>query len=310
MKVLLIGIGQWGQNHIRVLSELRQDLYVVDKDEKRLEKCDVFNISKNKLGTDYKKFLKEVDAVVLVTPTSTHYKLCKEFLEAGKDVFVEKPIAETLNEIKELVEIADKKKRILMVGHIFVHNPATKFAKEYIDSGKLGKVYCAFGSFSGLKDLREDSGTMLNYGVHHASIFNYLFGKSTKVYGFNQHFLREKYEDFTIGVMKHGDVLTYFDCSWLSPGKERTLTIIGSEGSLIIDLLNQKVLVNHGHHTNGKIKQGVVEDVSDAFVKFVEPLNSELKQFVDCVKDRKQPLTDGKHALEVMETLSQFGVLK
>ena len=114
-----------------------------------------------------------VDAAVIVTPAQSHFPLCREFLEAGKDVFVEKPLTLAPEESKQLAELADKNKRILQVGHIFRFDPATQWLRDAVQSGKFGRVNMLRGHFGGFKRPRNDSGVMFADGIHFVDLFNY-----------------------------------------------------------------------------------------------------------------------------------------
>jgi UDP-N-acetylglucosamine 3-dehydrogenase len=247
VKIGLLGAGGWGKNHARVLKELLKEgviesLIICDTDEKKAKAAADPGVE---WTTDPKSLIGKVDAVNIATPTSTHYKVVKEFLKNGIDVLVEKPMSETTKEAIDLESIASSGKRILMVGHVFVYNQITQFIKKIIADGKIGDVYYLFGSFSGLKDLRSDSGTTHTYIVHHISVANYLFGEPTKVAGIGCSFLRKDFEDVTLVVLRYGNIMAYFDASWLPPGKTRSLTIVGSKATIVADLLNQKIITTH-----------------------------------------------------------------
>src|SRR5208337_93715 len=165
MKVLLLGIGRWGANHLRVLHSLPIELYVSELDGKRLETARKLGIPDDHLSANYKDFAGLVEAAVIVTPAQSHFTLCKEFLEAGKDVFVEKPLALSNAETKKLAELADRRKRILQVGHILRFDPATLWLRDAVQSGQFGRVNMIRGHFGGFKRPRNDSGVMFADGI-------------------------------------------------------------------------------------------------------------------------------------------------
>lgn len=312
VKAALIGVGEWGKNHARVFTELLnegviENLAVCDVDVQRARKFERKGVD---ILKDYGDVLNDssVNAVSICTPTSTHTKLVKEALNARKHVFVEKPIAPDARSTRALTRLAEKKKKVLMVGHIFVHNPITKYIKKCIDDGTLGKVYYTFGSFSGFKDLREDCGTTVNYAVHHISVANYLFGKPTFVSGVCEKFLRNEYEDVTLAILRYGKTLVYFDASWLPPGKKRDLTIVGSKATIVADLLAQKIEIHHNRFEGGKAVAGNIERpyVENAQLRWEEPLKVELRHFIECIKTGERPLTDGQSAVAVMEVIDKL----
>jgi predicted dehydrogenase len=178
-KIVLVGVGRFGKNHLRVLKELEDDglctLYgVVDKRVEVLESIrKTYGVS---TASNLADFLNsEADAVDVVTPSDTHFEICKECLASGKHVLVEKPLTTCYSDARKLVQFAAKCNRILMVGHIFRYNAAVRKIKELIESGELGKIYYMFGHYMGFKDPRAELGALLNFAIHHIDIYDYLF---------------------------------------------------------------------------------------------------------------------------------------
>jgi len=181
-KVLLLGLGRWGVNHLRNLHSQPVELYVAEIGEKQLEPARKLGLPAERLTTNYKNFAGKVDGVVIVTPAPTHFALCKEFLEAGKDVFVEKPLTLANEESKQLAELAEKTKRILQVGHILRFDPATLWLRDAIQNGDFGKVNMIRGHFGGFKRPRNDSGVMFADGIHFADLFNFIHAASHEIW--------------------------------------------------------------------------------------------------------------------------------
>ena len=154
-KILLLGLGRWGANHLRNLNSMPIELYVAEVGAKQLEPARKLGLPEARLTTNYKDFMGKVDGVVIVTPAQSHFALCKEFLEAGKDVFVEKPLTLANDESKKLAELAQKNKRILQVGHILRFDPATLWMRDAIQSGQFGRVNMVRGHFGGFKRPRK-----------------------------------------------------------------------------------------------------------------------------------------------------------
>src|SRR5580658_9014391 len=132
MKVLLCGIGRWGMNHLRVLRSLQVDLFVCDTDARRLDAAKAAGISESRLTTDFSKFAGQADAAIVVTPAQSHFPLGRDLLAMGKDVFIEKPLALTSEQAKQLAAMAQMRKRILQVGHIFRFDPASNWLAHAI----------------------------------------------------------------------------------------------------------------------------------------------------------------------------------
>ena len=309
-KIVLIGVGKFGKNHLRVLKELEEqdacDLYgVVDI------KCETLKVigkeHKFKTSTDFRDFLKDddVDAVDVVAPTSTHFVIGKECLAAGKHVFVEKPFTTSYVEAKELVQIAEEQRKTLMVGHIFRYNFAVRKIKELIEKGELGQVYYLFGHFMGLKDPKPDVGALFNYTVHHIDIYNYLLQKMpeevTCCVGFSLG--RNEFEDVALLVLKYpANVMGIVEGSWLPPGKYRDLTVVGSRKSIISNLSEQTLELHDAHIEawNGRLK--AVDKGSEKLdIKFKEPLKLELQDFIESIKTGRKPIADARSALNVVK---------
>ena len=163
MKILQIGAGNFGERHLHNWKELGVELYVADTNENRFEVCVAeCGLDRSRFTTDYRKFLPLVDAIDIATPSSTHFQIARECLESGKDVFVEKPMANNSSESRKLVELAESLNKILMVGHVFVYNPVTQHVKTLIDKSELGEIYFVRAQFNDFKDLRADSGALFN----------------------------------------------------------------------------------------------------------------------------------------------------
>lgn len=307
-KIVLVGAGKFGKNHLRVLRELEKEglctFYgVVDNRKEILE-----SIRKNyglEAASDLTEFLKtDIDAVDIVTPGNTHFKLCQQCLFAKKHVFVEKPLATNYAEANKLVQLADEKNLILAVGLIYRYNAAVRKIKELIDSGELGKVYYMFGHYMGFKEPRTDVGALLNFAVHHIDIYNYLIEKiPEEVTCSVAHFLeRKNFEDLALLFLKYENgTVGIIESSWLPPGNYRDLTIVGSKKSITSDI-GKQTLVLHDIYMEKKDNafKAVDKGTKNIDVKFEEPLKLELKDFLECVKTGRQFTADGHEAAKTV----------
>jgi predicted dehydrogenase len=303
-KIVLVGVGKFGKNHLRVLKELEKDglctLYgVVDKRVEILESVRRdYNV---KTIANLSEFLKsDIDAVDIVTPADTHFEVCQECLAAGKHVFVEKPLATKYAEARKLVQFAADKDRILMVGLIYRYNPAVKKIKELIDLEKLGKIYYMYGHYMGFKEPRAEVGALLNFAVHHIDIYDYLLEElPEEVTCSVAHFLgRENFEDWAVLVLRYGNgAVGIIEGGWLSPGSYRDLTVVGSKKSVTSDLSKQTVILHdiRMEKISGTIK-AIDEGQLPLDVKFEEPLKLELKDFIECIKTGRKPIADAETA--------------
>src|SRR5438445_9587590 len=145
-RILLIGIGRWGTNHLRVLQSLPIQLFVAERDAKRLDSS---GISQSHRTSDAHSLFPVIDAAVVVTPADTHFEMCRDLLEAGKDVFVEKPISLKSAHAKELNELAKRNGLILQVGHIFRFDPASVWMREAMAERRFGEIKMLRAIFSG-----------------------------------------------------------------------------------------------------------------------------------------------------------------
>jgi predicted dehydrogenase len=303
-KIVLVGVGRFGKNHLRVLKELENDglctLYgVVDKRVEILE-----NVKRNykvAVTANLAEFLKsDIDAVDIVTPADTHFEVCRKCLAAGKHVFVEKPLATKYAEARKLVRLAADKDRILMAGLIYRYNPAVRKIKELINLRELGKIYYLYGHYMGFKEPREEVGALLNFAVHHIDIYDYLLEEIPEEATCSiAHFLgRENFEDLAILVLKYRkDTVGVIEGGWLPPGNHRDLTVVGSKKSVTSDLSKQTVILQdiHMEKNDGAFK-AVDKGSSPLDVKFEEPLKLELKDFTGSIKTGRKPIAHGEVA--------------
>ena len=300
-KVLLLGLGRWGVNHLRNLNSMPVELYVAEVGEKQLEPARKLNIPAARLTTNYKDFAGRVDCAVIATPAQTHFSLCKEFLEAGKDVFVEKPITLASNEAKKLAELADRHKRVLQVGHILRFDPATLWLREAIQSGQFGRVNMIRGHFGGFKRPRNDSGVMFADGIHFVDLFNFILGALPKsVLAVHHDFMGRGMDDVSLVSMEyetpHGKTWATVENDYFIPGKFREVVICGDKLSAVCDynVAQYKIKTYENKHVrdgnNFKATEGVVTQIE---TPPEEPLLAELRAFVDSVQTRKAPRADG-----------------
>jgi len=305
ISVAVIGTGHWGKNHARVYHQLKLK-GLVDK----VKICDVDGSRVHELSnalhmegvTDYRQILtdSEIQAVSIVTPSHTHYTLSKEFMEAGKDILVEKPMTMTPQDAKKLVEVADKTGCILMVGHIFRYHPAIHELKQRLERGELGEIQNIFSQRLHFGLPRTDMGVIHALGIHELDMFCYLLNRNypDSLTAILSHSLGSQMEETAVLAMDFGNAKGYALESWLLPayGKKRDLVVVGSKKTAFVDYLEPQELaifdtriVIHGGKPVG------VEDEGKHIVSlpFAEPLEEELKHFISCVEIRSKPLTDG-----------------
>lgn len=293
IRVGVIGTGAMGQNHLRIYSEMEEvELAgISDIDQKRVEF--MATQFKTKAFTNYKKmFLEGLDAVSVVVPTKLHKQVALDALDAGMQVLVEKPIADTIENAEMIIEAAKKAGKVLMIGHIERFNPAVIRLKEIINSGILGKIVSISTKRVGPYNPRiRDVGVILDLGVHDIDIISYLYGKKiNSVYAIAGADIHSFEDHASIILRMDHNFAGVVETNWLTPHKVRQLTAIGVKGVAYLDYINQTVQL----HDNEWIRKAKVEHS--------EPLKNELKYFIDCAATGKKPNPcgeDGKHALEV-----------
>jgi len=303
--VAVIGTGHWGKNHARVYKELWLEgavdaVKICDLNESRVS--EVSSTLDIEGTTDYQQILSDpgIQAVSIVTPSKTHHQIAKEFMQAGKDVLIEKPMTMDVNEAEELVRIANQNKHILMVGHIFRYHPAVQELKRRIDEGELGEIQNIIGIRETFGLPRKDMGVIYTLGIHELDMFCYLLGvdypksliaTTSKVYS-------QDIEETATIVMDFGNVKGYAFESWLVPvyDKRRELVVVGSKMSARVDYLKPQELhlFDIRFITNNGVP--VCVENKDKFLvllPYAEPLKEELKCFISCVNSRQKPLSDG-----------------
>ena len=310
--VAVIGTGNWGKNHARVYKELLVE-GVIDS----LKICDADANRAKQLGgdlkvewvSDYRNVIEDanIQAVSIATPSKTHYKIGKEFMEAGKDILVEKPMTMDIKEAKKLVEIATSHGRILMAGHIFRYHPAVCELKRMINNGELGTIQNIIGNRLYFSLPRKDMGVVYALGIHELDIFCYLLGvdypesiiaASSKTYG-------QDIEETAMLSADFGSARGYAFESWLvaAYSKMRDLVVIGSKRSARVDYLNPQefnVFDNRIIIENGLPIRAEDEGKRTITLHYAEPLKEELKHFISCVTSRKNPLSDGPVGLRAV----------
>jgi len=310
-KILLLGVGRWGANHLRVLNSLPIDLFVVETDPRRLEAAKKLGLHENRLATDYQRFASEVDGAVIVTPAQSHFKLCSEFLSAGKDVFVEKPITLVSSEARQLAELAEARERILQVGHIFRFDPASLWLREQIQSGEFGRIQILKGNFSGFKRPRNDSGVMFADSIHFVDLFNFFLGPMpSKVSASLHDFMGRGMDDASLLSMEYalpaGNVWATIETNYFVPGKFRDVVVIGDKLSAVCDYNSAQYKIKtyqNRHVPEGRDFKAVEGTVTQIESPPEEPLLAELRAFIHSIASREKARADGWAGFESVKVL-------
>lgn len=307
-RVAVLGCGYWGQNLVRNFHELGALDCVCDVNPETLRR--VASSYGVKTSPDIAEVLRDrqIDAVVIAAPAVQHYDLAKRSLLAGKDVFVEKPLSLRSAEGEELVELARKEKRILMVGHILEHHPAVLELKKLITNGDLGKIQYIYSSRLNLGKLRTEENILWSFAPHDISAILYLLDEAPlRASAQGGTYLNPPIVDTTLSTLDFASgAKAHVFVSWLHPFKEQKLTIVGTKMMAVFDDVQpQNKLVLYSHRINWHDRKPIAEkDAGQAVALHPdEPLRLECQHFLDCVRTRQRPRTDGESGVRVLEVL-------
>ena len=320
INIILVGLGYWGPNYLRVFRELAKCniRYCCDLDINKLkgikEKYPGIKITKNYkvISQDFK-----IDAAVIATPLASHYKIAKYFLEHKKHVLIEKPLTLTSEEAEELISIAKKNKLVLMVGHVYKHNPAIVTLREIIKAKKLGKIYYLKAERMGLGPIRKQASALWDLATHEIYIALYLLGRMPlSVYAHGGSYIQKGIEDFVdLNLIFPDNISCTIYASWFAPEKIRRMTIVGSKGMATFDDLDKaemlkvyKTEINKTllYSTPEYIDHQNIIDIGDTHIpniKQSEPLKNQAKCFLECIKNDTQPINDGNDGLNIVKIL-------
>ena len=307
-KVAVVGSGYWGRNLVRNFHELGALSTVVDVREDALRESQARYGVKTTQDFDAVLADPSIDAVVIAAPATQHYELAKKSLHRGKDAFVEKPLALHSSEGADLVELARKRGRILMVGHILEYHPATVELKRLIHSGELGKIQYIYSSRLNLGKLRTEENILWSFAPHDISVMLSLLGElPDRVSAHGGSYLNPHITDTTLTTcdFKSG-VKAHLFVSWLHPFKEQKLAIIADKKMAVFDdMQTDRKLVLYSHRIEWPDRIPVVQKDGGQVLALPrdEPLRLECQHFLDCVRTRTRPTTDGESALRVLQVL-------
>lgn len=293
MRVGVIGVGTIGRHHARIYSQLpgAELIGIADSDGKVATAiAESYNC---RPYTDYVDLLEQrPDAASIAVPTTLHYKIAMDAIRRGVNILVEKPIADTVENATRMIEAAKQGGVKLAVGHIERFNPAITRLKELVDAGQLGDIISISAKRVGPYTPRiRDVGIILDLGTHDIDIMSYLCGQKLREVYTLAGSVVHNHEDHAIIMLNFGEgVSGVIETNWLTPHKVRNLTVIGSRGIAEVNYLDSTLKISDS------------EWIREAKIEKDEPLKLELRHFVDCVRQDKEPLVtgaDGKRALEV-----------
>jgi predicted dehydrogenase len=315
VRIGVVGLGYWGPNLARNFDALPgcELAWICDGS---LERLDTFRgrFPQTRETTELDELLTDpdLDAVAIATPVPTHAMLARRVLEAGKHVFVEKPLAQSVDDAEEVVAAADLGGRTLMVGHLLQYHPGLERLKELVDSGELGKVHYIYGNRLNLGKLRADENALWSLGAHDVSVLLWLTEEEPiECHAHGESYMRDGIEDVVFCYLRFPSGLAaHLHLSWLDPHKERRFTVVGSNRMATFDdmAIEQKLTVyDKGFDQQGFEGYGEYiarsGDVWSPQVPNDEPLRIECRHFVERVLNGARPRSDGLAGLRVVRVL-------
>ncbi len=321
-----LGCGYWGPNLLRNFSALPGCTvkYVVDSSAERRGFVEA-NFPLSRAIESYQTVLEDpaVHGVIIATPAASHFALAKQVLDAGKHVFVEKPLATKVVEVDELSKSAGARNLIVMTGHTFVYNSAVRFVKKLIDSGELGDVRYIYSQRLNLGRIRSDIDALWNFAPHDISIIQYWLGDPEPISIGRQGmaYMQDGIDDVVFLSLEYpGKVIANIHVSWLDPQKVRKMIIVGSRKMVVYDDIgeNKIAIYDKGIDRRAILGENMdfdkpqvspfnyrSGDIVIPQVKFAEPLRVEAEHFADCIRNSREPLTGLSHARTVVSILER-----
>lgn len=320
-RILLVGMGKMGSNHLRVLMA-EKSLTLVGVVEPNLKKD-------APEGIKYFKSISDVptgdyDAAIVATPTETHYTVAKSLLELKKPLLVEKPLASTSEQANELIRMAEASKIPLYVGHVERSNPAVRRLKEIVDKGWIGKpIHCSFTRVGGYpQNVQSGNNVLLDLAVHDLDVFQYLFGDFSVKSGIVHSTIRDGIAD-TSEILLQGSnkVSANIHVNWITPTKIRSLRITGTKSVVFVDYMLQTCVLHGGDLLNSpQTDKFDYNDLQEHYrnldkiefgVHREEPLKVQLKEWLKSLTGEACALCTGPEALKsVVEAQRAFELSK
>lgn len=316
LKVAVVGTGAWGKNLVRNFHQF-SDVELAcccDSDEAKREA-----IARSYPGLRTTENFEDVladetiMAVIIAASAVAHHTLAKAALLAGKHVYVEKPLALSVDHAEELVALAEAGNLKLMVGHLLLYHPAVTYLKELVDSGELGEVFYIYSQRVNLGKIRRDENALWSFAPHDISVILYLLGQLPEsVSARGESYLQQGVEDVVFVNMKFPDrKMAQLQVSWLDPHKVRKITIVGKKKMAVFDdtesaeklKIFDKGVTGVSYESYGDSLTIRFGDIKIPHISMTEPLRTECRHFVDCILEDKQPLTDGADGVRVVRIL-------
>jgi UDP-N-acetylglucosamine 3-dehydrogenase len=306
VNVLLVGLGRWGERHLRVLRDLGAAVWVAEVSPARRGWAIDHGVDPRRVVQDHRSALEQVEAVDVVTPADSHLALAVDALDSGRHCFVEKPLTLRAAEGRLVAAAARRAGRVLQVGHVFRFHPVTAAVREVLASGRLGAIRFATARFDGFKRPRLDVGVTQTDAIHFFDLFADLLGRpASSVSAIQRDFLGRGLDDLSMSCVTYGEVPVLVEANYFVPGARRECVVVGECGSLAADFAAGTVTLHLGEHRR---RDGAWEAVDAGKEELTprgdEPLRLELASFLAACAGGPPPAVggdEGVHALEVVE---------
>lgn len=307
-RVAVVGCGYWGKNLVRNFYELGSLEAVCDVDEPRLRELNDKYRVRAVRSVDELLAMPGIQGIVIAAPAGQHFQLAKRALLAGKDVFVEKPLALRVEDGQELIDVARKGERILMVGHLLQYHPAVLELKRLIREGELGKVQYIYSSRLNLGKLRTEENILWSFAPHDISAILFLLDEEpTTVAAHGGSYLNHGIADVTLTTCDFASgVKAHIFVSWLHPFKEQKLVIVADRKMVVFDdTETARKLIVYPHRIDWVDRVPVAHKSEGHVVPLSseEPLRLECQHFLECIRERNNPRTDGENGVRVLRIL-------
>jgi len=312
--VALVGIGQWGKNLARIYRDLGALHTICDTDESALDRFQEAYPDVH-MTSNFQRVIEseEINQVVIAAPAFKHADLTRKALERGKDVFVEKPLCLDSQEGQELVLLAEEKKCILMVGHLYHYHPAFIGLQKIISEGHLGEIKYIAAHRLKLGTFRREENVLWSFSPHDISMILSLAGNISpnQIQCMGTSFITKEIHDITTATMQFDNgINVHVYASWIHPFKEQKTVVVGTKGMAVLDdtkPLNEKLQITRGmiEFLPGNIPVAKNSDPEFIALPKLEPLLEECLHFLNCCNTRCTPKSDGREGLRVLQVLQQ-----
>jgi len=312
MNAAVIGVGNMGQHHARNYSELSDVNLVAVADLNEAHGKELAERFKCKYYKNYQDMLEKekIDVVTIAVPTKFHKDVALACVKKGINILLEKPIAGTVAEAKQIVAKAKEAGVKFTVGHIERFNPAVIQLKKMIDKGELGEIVAVRNTRIGpMPPQIKDANVVIDIGVHDIDLINWFYGKlPTQIMATGGNALNKSQQDYVDVFLKYGQASGMVQANWITPAKIRHLSVCGTKGHAELNFITQELTMYESQYSleydsfgEFVIKFGELKDQKTIPVDNVEPLKAEIMSFIEAIKKDKTPVVTAREAIEALD---------